>query len=221
MKHRLSVPIVALALSGCATAPAPAPADSSGARDDYGLAIVSLTLSGKPLERVSHFEYRLRAIPSVNGGEVKRTPHFNSVRQHARWLTDGAGPRAGAVPTRVAVKASGSGVMPDVVESGLPIGRLVVLRLPAGDYELHDWKVVEPTVHGRDELAPRQGPVYRFTVEPGRAAYLGSLDLRLAGEGAHHLSVAAKAQRDLALLPAKGPAVRVSDVVYRPGALRP
>lgn len=49
MNQLLLMSVAALVLSACATAPTLAPTDSSAARKGEGLAIVSLTLSSKPL----------------------------------------------------------------------------------------------------------------------------------------------------------------------------
>ncbi|MBI5900299.1 MAG: hypothetical protein HZB40_13850 [Rhodocyclales bacterium] len=59
-KTLLSLLLIA-GLAGCAAAPDLPSTYTLDANQPEGLAIVSLTLSGKPLDKVSGYEYRIRA----------------------------------------------------------------------------------------------------------------------------------------------------------------
>lgn len=218
MKRILTPLALILTVAGCSTVSDLPPGYRLGAQGAEGLAIVSLTLSGKDLGRVESFEYRVREAPTISAYEnVKRRPYFQSARQHARWLQDkdAQGPAAGL--TRLIVKDPALAEPLDIVESGKTIGRLAALRLPAGDYELYDWKLVVPNVYGGNEFTPRRAIGYRFTVEAGRAIYLGNVDLRMTEQDTYGITVENKAKRDLALLTKKVPSIGVEAVIYGPG----
>lgn len=77
-------------LAGCGAGRDPPSGHALDTEDTQGLAIVSLTLSGKPLAEVSSFEYRVRSAPAGMGGEVRTKSRLTSVRQHARWVAEDA-----------------------------------------------------------------------------------------------------------------------------------
>jgi hypothetical protein len=102
-----------------------------------------------------------------------------------------------------------------------PIGRLAVLRLPAGEYEIYQWK--------GDTLAwPRAGTMYtvqsdtfsvRFTVRPDAVTYLGALQLVLPEtiyrgqlHGDFQIRFGDSSERDLTLLKTKYPAASATQV---------
>lgn len=221
MKQGLMLSTLVVTLAGCGTVSDLPRGYALGAGDDEGLAVVSLTLSGKSLERVSSFEYRVREAAVDAAGEVKRRPYFHSARQHARWLQDKDAQGPAAMRMKLVVKDQALSEPLDVVESGTTIGRLATLRLPAGDYELYDWRVVVPNQYGGDVFSPRPAMAYRFRVEAGRATYLGNLNLRITDQDRYDVTVANKADRDLVLLAKKLPSVSAREIIHRPGELRP
>ena len=184
-----------------------------------GLAVVSLTLSGTPLTDVSTFEYRLRRVPAGTGREVQVSPRFGSALQHARWVAAGAS-RSTGEPARVRVKHATSGDPLDIIESGKAVGRVAVLRLPPGTYELYDWTIAMPAPHGWDDLSPKRSMAFRFEIIAGRASYLGNLDLRIDDQGSYELAVGDRASRDLALVAQRFPFLGTRNVVHQPGELR-
>lgn len=213
---------LAFLLSGCATVADIPPRYGLGSGSE-GLAVVSLTLSGKDLANVSSFEYEVREIRDAPGqyfGEVRRRPYFTSARQHARWLQD----KQARDPTdnrmRVIVKESAVGESLDIVESGRAVGRLATIPLPAGDYELYDWKVVIPNRYGRHEFTPRRAFSYRFRVDAGHATYLGNLNLHVTEQDTYDITVADEAGRDIALLMWKVPSLRGEQIIYRVGQIQ-
>lgn len=220
MKQSFVVGALALALAGCASVSDLPPGYAPRAQDAEGLAVVSLTLSGKDLNRVSSFEYRVREAAGASFEEVERSPYFHSARQHARWLQDHAqGPARERV--KLIVKGPALAEPLDVVDAGRTVGRVAALRLPAGDYELYDWKVVAPNQYGGDEFGPKRAMAYRFRIEAGRVAYLGNVDLRITEQDMYDIIVENRAKRDLALLAKKLPSVTPDDILFRPGELRP
>lgn len=220
MKQILVLSTLILTLSGCGTVSDLPPGYALGAQDTEGLAIVSLTLSGKDLGQVSNFAYRVREAAVEPGDDVRRSPYFYSARQHARWLQDKDAQGPAATRVKLIVKDQALAEPLDVVESGRAIGRLAALRLPAGDYELYDWKLVVPNQYGGDEFGPRRSMAYRFRIEAGRATYLGNVDLRVTDQDTYRITFEDKAKRDLALIAKRLPALRLEDVIYRPGELR-
>ncbi|AYH45734.1 hypothetical protein CDA09_20505 [Azoarcus sp. DN11] len=204
-----------LALSACSTVRDLPPGYMMGADATEGLAIVSLTLSGKDLRRISSLEYRVREVAEANTGEMNSNQRFGSVRQFARWVQDKDlhGPAGG--DRTLVVKAPFTAEPLDVVESGSPRGRVAVLRLPAGDYELYDWKMVVPDEYGGNEFSPKRAVTMRFRVEAGRASYLGDVDLHVTDRDSYNITIEDKAQRDLALLAKKLPSIHTEGIVSR------
>lgn len=220
MKRFLLLIMLVLTLSACGTVSDLPPGYRLGTQDTEGLAIVSLTLSGKDIDRVSSFAYRVRETTGEAREEARRRPYFDSARQHARWLQDKDAQGPAAMRPKLIVKDQALAEPLDIVEAGRPIGRVAALRLPAGDYELYDWKLVVPNQYGGNEFGPKRAFGYRFTIEAGRATYLGNVDLRMTEQDTYGITVENKAERDLALLEKKLPSMRAEDVTYRPGEMR-
>lgn len=220
MKQIFVVGALIFALSGCASVSDLPPGYAPSAQDAEGLAVFSLTLSGKDLSRVSSFEYRVRKATSASGKEVERRPYFDSALQHARWVVDDDAQGPAAKRIKLIVKSPALAEPLDVIESGRPVGRVAALRLPAGDYELYDWKIRVPNQYGGDEFGPKRAMTYRFRIEAGRVAYLGNVDLRMIEQDMYNITVENRAKRDLALLARKLP-VTSEDILVRPGELRP
>lgn len=208
-------------LSACGTVSDLPPGYRLGTQDAEGLAIVSLTLSGKDLDRVSSFAYGVREAADEATEEAKRRPYFDSARQHARWMQDKDAQGPAARRVKLVVKDQASAEPLDVIESGRASGRLAALRLPAGDYELYDWTLVVPNQYGGNEFTPKRAFGYRFKIEAGRATYLGNVDLRMTEQDTYNITVENKARRDIALLAKKLPSMKAEDIIYRPGEMRP
>lgn len=210
MKRLSFLALFALGLYGCATADLPANFVLDPAQRE-GLAIISMTLSGKPLDKVSSFEYRIRHVRPTAGDAVTETRYFDSARQHARWVESADAGDHGE--RRVIVKAPESAEPLDIAERGAATGRVALLYLPAGTYEFYDWTLREPNVYGGIEYSPKQAFSYRFAVSPGQATYLGRIDLDLGERGVQKLRVDDRNERDVALARGKVPAIRAYPVV--------
>ncbi|MDT3736783.1 MAG: hypothetical protein ROZ00_11195 [Denitratisoma sp.] len=216
---KLCAPVL-MALSGCSTLSDLPPGYRLGATDTEGLAIVSLTLSGRDIAAVSSFVYRARESAGDKMEQAIRRPYFDSPRQHARSVQNKNAQDSAMTSARLIVKEPASNEPLDVIESGRAVGRVAVLRLPAGNYELYDWKLVVPNQYGGNEFRPNQALAYRFTIEAGRAIYLGNLDLHITERDAYKIVVENKAARDLPLLARKLPSISVKDMIYRPIAMQ-
>lgn len=167
----------ALALVGCAAAPDLPPNYALDAGRGEGLAVVSLSLSGKAFERITEFEYRLREIPPRDEEAVRKSIRFGSPIQHARSQEHSDDGRK--VAGKAVVKGSDLREPLDIHDAGKPVGRLLTLRLPAGEYEFHAWRLTEPGPYGEVEYAPKKDFSYRFSVKSGATSYLGRLHLQL------------------------------------------
>lgn len=219
MNRTLIQALLVLSLAGCAaTSDLPA-AYTLDAKRQEGLAIVSLTLSGKAMDKISSFGYRIRQVPPRDEEAVTAKPYFDSARQHARSVQD-VGMQRDADWNAV-VKGPNSSEPLDIVDTGKPTGRLASLRLPAGDYEFHSWTVREPNPYGGMEYGPNQAFSYRFHVKPGEAVYLGRLHLRLGERNTHKLTVEDRRERDLTIFKEKYPSQDVGAIAIRIESLRP
>lgn len=206
-------------LAGCGTVRDLPSGYALDTEDTQGLAIVSLTLSGKPLAEVAGFEYRVRPAPVGVGGAVRTKPRFGSAREHARWAAEG-GARRAAPRMTVVVKGPTSTEALDVIESGEVVGRAAALRLPAGSYEFYTWRIVRPGDYGAEELSPQHAMAYRFEVTAGRASYVGRLNLHITDRGSYQLTADDQADRDVALVAQKLPFLSAANIVHQPGELR-
>lgn len=211
--------VLALSLIGCA-ATSDLPADFVlDPKQPDGLAIISLTLSGEPLEKVASFEYRIRSLPPKDGEAVIDRPYFESLRQQARGMSrlnshvDGS--------RRIVVKGPDSNEPLDLREDARA-GRVASLRLPVGTYEFYAWTVKDlPGQSGGTEYGPRRPFSYRFSVKPGQATYIGQLDLHLSDGKTQKITVEDKRERDLALLEKKLPSIGATPVASEVGPVRP
>jgi hypothetical protein len=98
-------------------------------------------------------------------------------------------------------------------------GRLVVLELPAGDNSLRYWLVT----HGVTQYHPvEEVPAIGFTVEPGKAVYLGNLHINVRmGKNFVNQPVIGdllpeirdRSQRDLEMFRARYPNVAEADII--------
>lgn len=213
MKRAVVSGVLMLGLSGCVTVADLPRGYTLGEYPAEGIAVVSLTLTGQAIERAASFSYRVRPA-SEAAGEMIRRPYFESALQQGRWMQDKAA--QGPQPVPLIVKDPASREPLDVLEAGRPVGRVAVLRLPAGEYELYDWQLRVPNRYGGDEFRPKQTAIYRFRIEAQRATYLGNLNLHVTDQDTYRISIDDRANRDLALLAQKAPTLRAEDVRYQP-----
>ena len=160
MRKTLLSALLVAGLSGCAASPDLPSSYALDSNKPEGLAIASLTLSGKPLEKVSGYEYRIReALPRGEAYAVV-SQHYASARQHARAVQDEGKERP--FTHSVVVKGPNNSDALDIQDAGKTTGRLAALRLSPGDYEFHSWQVREPSPYGETEYKPAREFVYRF-----------------------------------------------------------
>lgn len=182
-----------------------------------GLAVISLSLHGQDISKVSAFEYRLRErIPEDESAVVSRT-RYDSARQQAR--------AAGSVDVgkpasqRILVAGANSAEPLDVLENGRRVGRLAILRLPPGAYEIYDWRLTEKVTGGEREQSPAREFSYRFRIEPGKTKYLGRLAMQLGDRSTQRLRLDDQRQEDLRLLQNKRPEFGALAVTHEVGKL--
>ena len=190
-----AVTLAALALAGCAGLADLPPNYTLDPDRAEGLAVISMTLSGKSLGKISRFEYRLREIPPRNENAVEKSIRFRGTTQLARSV--GRGEDARPMTGSIVVKGSDLREQIDVYESETTGGRLAAVRLPAGEYEIHTWRLDEPGPYGEVELRPRKDFSCRFNVRSGTAIYLGRLRLELGDGDTQKLVVEDRRDSDL------------------------
>lgn len=194
-------------LAGCASAPDLPKGYALDAKRSEGLVIALATLSGKSLSQLTELEFNIRQIPPRGEDLVTKTPRFSSTNQHARWVAAGGEPSEGRGTWSAIVKGINSGEPLDIVEGNKPSGRLMSLRLPAGEYEVYSWKAVERTPYGGMEYRPKKNFSHRFTVKSGEATYLGRMQLQLGDNDLQKMVIADYKSADLALFQSKYPDV--------------
>ena len=126
MKQTLFPTLVALSLTGCAATSDLPTGYALTPGQPEGLLIVSLTLSGEPLEKISSFEYRIRALAPEEREAVIARPYFESVPQHARGASRTTARAGGG--QEIVVKGPSSAEPLDLWE-GVTAGRVASLRL--------------------------------------------------------------------------------------------
>ena len=219
MKPILFPAVLVIGLSGC-IATSDLPGDFAlDAKHAEGLALVSLTLSGKSLDTISSFEYRIREVPPRDEEAVTAKPYFDSATQHARWVQIADRRRDAA--WKAIVKGPNSSEPLDILDTGRPTGRLAFLRLPAGEYEFHAWELRERKPYGGIEYAPKQAFSYRFAIKPGQSTYIGRLNLHLGERDAHKVTLEDRWGDDLALLRKKAPSLGVGRIAPGVGRIQP
>ncbi len=219
MKKTLLSALLVAGLTGCAAAPDLPSTYSLDPNRLEGLAIVSLTLSGKPLDKVSDYEYRIREVLPRGEAYAVVSQHYASARQHARSVQDEGKDRP--VTHSVVVKGPNNIDALDIQEAGKTKGRLAALRLAPGDYEFHSWQVREPSTYGETEYKPAREFVYRFSIKPGEATYIGRLNLHLSSRNTERITVNDRQVEDMSLLGQKYPALRAAKIVAAVGILQP
>ncbi len=203
--------MAALALVGCATTPESRLRAAADGSDGGGLAIVGMTLSGKPLNEVNSFEYSIRRITATRDDEMTIEQRVPSPVQRVRQT--GASRDSDAAYWSLAVVGPGTPDAADLVEDDALVGRVLALSLPAGDYEIFDWRIIENGTAGEHEHGPAQSFSYRFSVVPGRTVYLGRLHLALSTTRKQAIDIENRRDADLAALWQRYPALASTPVV--------
>lgn len=211
--------LLAIGIAGCAAAPDLPATYVLDANQPEGLAIVSLTLTGKPLDKVADFKYRFREVPPRGETFAKVSHRHASARQHARALRDEDKDRA--LARQIVIKGAGTAEPLDIRNAGKPAGRLATLRLPPGEYEFHAWQLREPGSNGETEYSPPRDFSYRFSVRPGETTYIGRLNLHLGARNTQRIAVEDQRNDDLALLEKKYPALGNRRITFAVGTLQP
>lgn len=199
-----------LAIAGCAGTPESRLRAAADGSDGGGLAIVSMTLSGTSLSQVNGFEYRIRRVATAGRDEVTTVLHASTSAQRVRQAST---PReSGASSWSAAVTGPGVPDSADLVEAGNLVGRVLALSLPAGDYEIYDWRILENGVGGETEHGPVRSFSYRFSIVPGRAVYLGRVHLSLSAAHKQTIGVGDRREADLAVLRQRFPALNSTPI---------
>lgn len=219
MNKSLLPALLVAGLAGCAASPDLPSTYTLDSNRAEGLAIVSLTLSGKPLEKVSDYEYQIREVLPRGEAYAVVSQHYASARQHARSVQDEGKERP--FTHSVVVKGPNNIDALDIQDAGKATGRLAALRLSPGDYEFHSWQVREPSPYGETEYRPAREFVYRFSIKPGEATYIGRLNLHLGSRNTERITVNDRQVEDMSLLGQKYPALRVAKIVAAVGVLQP
>ncbi len=210
MNKSLLSGLLVAGLTGCAASPDLPATYALDAKRQEGLVIASMTMSGKPLDKVSDYEYQIREVLPHGDSYAIVSQHYASARQHARSIQeDGkALPQAYAV----VVKGVSNADVLDIQDAGKAIGRLAVIRLSPGDYEIHTWQVREPSPYGETEYRPARELAYRFSIKPGEATYIGRLNLHLSQGNTERLAIEDRQAEDMNLLGRKYPGLRAAKI---------
>jgi hypothetical protein len=217
MKPLLISVLIALGVAGCASAPDLPAKYALNADRPEGLAIASLTLAGKPMENISAFEYRLREVSPRGSTFAITKNHYGSPLQHARSLQ--AIDESRPFSRTIVVKGINTPEPLDIKDGGQVQGRLAVVRLPPGEYELYSWRVREPNRYGESEYAPPNNFSYRFRIRAGEATYIGRLNLYVGERNAVRIAVEDRHQEDLKVLELKHPTLVTGQIASAVGSL--
>lgn len=211
--------VLAIGLAGCATAPDLPSKNALDASKPDGLAIVSMTLTGRSLDKISVFQFRVRELAPAGEEFAVVRSHPTSLRQHALLLQgDNIDKR---FTHRIVVKDSGASEALDVLDSGLPVGRLVVLRLLPGDYEIHSWEVRESSLTGEVEYTPPRDFSYRFSVGAGAVNYIGRLNLHLGPRNTQRVTFQDMRREDLDSFKRKFPLISIGTISFAADKVQP
>lgn len=219
MHKALLSALLVVGFAGCAASPDLPSTYVLDSNSSEGLAVISLTLSGKPLEKVSHYEYRIREVLPRGESHAVVSQHYASARQHARSVQDEGKERP--VTHSVVVKGPNNTDALDIQDAGKASGRLAVIRLLPGDYEFHTWQVREPSPYGETEYRPARDFVYRFSIRPGEITYVGRLSLHLGQGNTERIAIEDRQAEDTDLFSKKYPALRTARFTASVGTLQP
>ena len=219
MKKALLCALLVASLAGCAASPDLPATYALDSKRPEGLAIVSLTLSGKALDMVSDYEYRIREVLPRGEAYAVVSQRYASARQHARAVQDDGKERLPA--HSVVVKGPSTADVLDIQDDGKATGRVAAIRLSPGDYEVHTWQLREPSPYGETAYRPAREFAYRFSIKPGEATYIGRLNLHLGQGNTQRVAIEDRQAEDMNLLGRKYPALHAATVTASVGILRP
>jgi len=214
IRRLITAAAAAISLSACA-----GPMVDHAASRLEGLVIVSLTADAPTHAHIAQLTYRVRPVEPVGEGEQvaqarRRSSSVNE--QFRRAATENA--RRAADNTRSRLTVLGSDV-PDaerIQVADKTIGRVLVLRLPPGEYELRDWSLSMRDPNGKVELSAPDGDAYRFAVVGGTQRYVGNVHLSLKPGSRFTQTLSAARERDLGMAGAFDPALKADTVVDAP-----
>lgn len=211
--------VLIIGLAGCAAAPdLPAAYVPDESKPD-GLAIVSMTLTGRSLDKISEFKFRIRELAPAGEEFAVVRSHHASLRQHALLLqSDNIDKR---LTRQIVVKDSGASESLDIFNGDLPVGRLVALRLLPGEYEIHSWELRESSLTGEVEYTPPRDFSYRFFVRAGAVNYIGRLNLHLGRRNTQRVTLQDMRQEDLDLFGKKYPLIPIETISFAVGKAQP
>lgn len=219
MKSLFYSTVLVIGLAGCAAAPDLPSTYLLEASQPEGLAIVSLTLTGRPMDRGVEFRYEIRELAPPGEDFAIVRPLYASLRQHAFAVqSQGVEQR---LTRQIIVKGPNATETLDILSNGLPTGRLATMRLPLGDYEIYSWELRESSPTGVVEYVPPRVFSYRFSVRPGVISYIGRLNLHMGARNAQHVALEDRRADDLELLRKKYPALPHGLVSFTTGNTPP
>lgn len=184
-----------------------------------GLVIFSLTADAPANAHISRLDYRIRPVVSAQEGEqVARVERRSSSvnEQFRRAAADNARRAADNLRSRLSVLGRDVPGDTAIRVADKPVGRVLVLQLPPGEYELRDWSLSMRDDTGRVELSAPAGGAYRFTVVAGEQHYVGNVHLSVKAESRFSQSVSDARARDLDLAGALSPDLKSETVMFLP-----
>ena len=189
-----------------------------------GLVVLSLTADAPAGARISSLEYRIRPVEAMGEGEqLARTERrAGSVTdQFRRAAADNARRTADNLRSRVDVLGGNAPDNAAIHAADKTTGRVLVLHLPPGEYELRDWSLSMADKAGNARLSAPAGSAYRFTVAGGEQRYVGNVHLSVKPDSRFSQSVLDARERDLSMAGALDETVKTETVVYLPARRMP
>lgn len=216
--------LVAVAAATFSLAACAGPMSDHASPEKEGLVILSLTAEAPDHARISRLAYRIRPVETAGEGEQAAQAKRRSSSVNERFR------KAAADNARRAADNARSRL--DVLGSNLPdegaihvanqtTGRVLVLHLPPGEYELRDWSLSMRDEEGKVDLSAPNGGSYRFSVVGGEQRYLGNLHLSIKPRDHYSQSLSDARARDLALAAGLDTALDRDAVVYQPAQRTP
>jgi hypothetical protein len=140
---------------------------------------------------------------------------------HLRAISNGVAEKIETCLTKKLLP--GSPAVPFPVRAGMtvsfsdPMGKIVVIGLPAGDYEFYKYYVMLP-FHYTSYNSPLEFD-YKFSVVPGAINYLGDLNFAIGLPIGMQLTVVDRRSRDVRLLDAQLPAYGQKEKLWCSGCV--
>ncbi|WP_323003989.1 hypothetical protein [Denitromonas sp.] len=217
MKKTIFALLMPVIITGCATTDLPSKyaLDENSGRS---IAVAGVTLSGAPLSRFAGFELLVRERKGQSESSVNVKPYYHSVTGLARTISENSKHRQRH--RSFVIKGPASNESLDIVEEDKATGRVAVLELPPGDYEVYGWRLRERTQFGGLEYTPVMALSHGFRVEPGEGHYLGRFDLDFTAEGRPRMAIDDRRAEDLSAISTRYARVDVARISSDDGADR-